>query len=190
MDLTHSFFLLKVSFQTSVRQWFRESVHIPCIVAKMVMKFQMWPKEQITSNQIYSENNVVDHFLLQAVWKDNIVSDLSIIANTELGDSATHWWKRFPSPNLVLPCHGNPVTTTTSANTLPKNDLPLVDIHLCHRCQASGTKRPSNDGNRDQGLVKTAAGQDTAVKEAGMREMKQCQVASGMTPESNVEMFF
>ena len=56
VDLT--LFLLKVSFQTSVRQWFWESVHILCIVAKMVIGFQMWSKEQITSNQIYSENNI------------------------------------------------------------------------------------------------------------------------------------
>ena len=146
--------------------------------------------EQITSNQIYSENNVVDHFPLQAVWKDNIVSNSSIPANTELGDSATHWWRGFPLPNLVLPRHANPVTTTTSADTLLKNDPPLVDVHLRHRRQASGTKRPLNDGNKDQGSAKTATGQDTAVKEAGMREMKRCKVASGTTPESNVEMFF
>ena len=63
------FFSLKVSFQTSARQWFWELVHIPYIMAKMAIKSQMWPKEQITSNQIYSENNVVDHFLLQVVWK-------------------------------------------------------------------------------------------------------------------------
>ena len=146
--------------------------------------------EQITSNRIYSENNMVDWFLLQAVWKDNIISNSSIPANTELSDSTTHWWKRFPSPNLVPPRHANPVTTTTSADTLPKNHPPSVDVHLHHRRQVSGTKRALNDGNKDQGLAKTATGQDTTIKEAGMWEMKQRKVASGMTPESNVEMFF
>ena len=106
------------------------------------------------------------------------------------GNSATYWWKRFPSPNLVPPCCANPVTTTTSAGTLPKNNPPSVDVHLCHRHQVRGTKIPSNDGNEDQGSAKTATGQDTAVKEAGMWEMKQHKVAFGATPESNVEMFF
>ena len=33
-------------------------------MAKLAMKFQMWPKEVITFDQIYSKNNVVDQFLL------------------------------------------------------------------------------------------------------------------------------
>ena len=149
-------------------------------MAEMATKFQMWPKGAITSQQIYSENDMVDRFLLQAVWKDNIVSDSSIPANTELSDSTTHWWKRFPSPNLIPPCPANPVaTTTTHANTLAENDIPTVKVQpLGHRCQASGVKRPSpqdphNAGNKDQGLVKETKGRDNTVKGGSVRETKR-----------------
>ena len=56
----------------------------------MAAKFQMWPKEKITSDQIFGESDVVNQFLRQAVWKDNLVSDLSIPPNTELSNSITH----------------------------------------------------------------------------------------------------
>ena len=88
----------------------------------MAAKFQMWPKEEITSDQIFGESDVVNQFLRQAVWKDNLVSNLSIPPNTELSDSTTRWWKRFQSTGLVSPHpHKPPITTTTPADTLPAN---------------------------------------------------------------------
>ena len=142
----------------------------------MAAKFQMWPKEEITSNQIFGKSDVVNQFLHQAVWKDNLVSDLSIPPNTELGDSTTHWWKRFQSTGPVPPYPHKPsITTTTSADTLPANRLLSTGIQsVGHRRQLSGIKRPlPQDPQDDVGNKVKETGKDTTVKATGTRESKR-----------------
>ena len=154
----------------------------------MAAKFQMWPKEEITSGQIFGESDVVNQFLRQAVWKDNLVSNLSIPSNTELGDSTTHWWKRFRSTNLVSPHpHKPPITTTTSTDTLPANRLPSTRIQpVSHRRQLSGIKRPSPQdtqddvGNKVKEAGKDTIGKDTTIKATGTRESKQQKVSTAL----------
>ena len=191
---------LKISFETSARICLqRPGIQIPHIVLDMAAKFQMWPKEVITPDQIFGESQVVSKFLPQSVWKDHIVSDSSIPPNTEFGDSTTHWWKRFQSTGLISPCPPKRVTTTTtSADRLPAKQLPLTGIQpLRHRHHTSGIKRPSpqdlqDDGdNKDKGTAKKTTGKDNAGKATGARETKCHKVSSGTPCEGgDIEMLF
>ena len=154
----------------------------------MAAKFQMWPKEEITSDQIFGESDVVNQFLRQAVWKNNLVSNLSIPPNVELSNFTTHWWKRFQSTSLVSPHpHKPPITTTTSTDTLPANRLPSTGIQpVGHRHQPSGIKRPSPQdsqddvGNKVKETGKGTIGKDTTVKATGTRESKWRKVSSAL----------
>lgn len=165
----------------------------------MAAKFQMWPKEVIILDQIFGKSQVVSKFLPQSVWKDHIVSDSSIPPNTELGDSTTHWWKRFQSTGLIPPRPPKPATTTTtSADRLPANQLPSTGIQpLRHRCHTSGIKRPSpqdpqDDGdNKDKRTAKETTGKDNAGEATGARETKHHKVSSGTPCEGgDIEMLF
>ena len=159
----------------------------------------MWLKEVITPDQIFGKSQVVSKFLPWSVWKDHIVSNSSIPSNTELGDSTTHWWKRFQSTGLIPPHPPKPATTTTtSADTLPANRLPLTGIQsLRNRHHMSGIKRPSpqdpqDDGdNKDKGTAKKTTGKDNAGEATGARETKHCKVSSGTPCEGgDIEMLF
>ena len=159
----------------------------------------MWPKEVIILDQIFGKSQVVSKFLPQSVWKDHIVSDSSIPPNTELGDSTTHWWKRFQSTGLIPPRPPKPATTTTtSADRLPANQLPSTGIQpLRHRCHTSGIKRPSpqdpqDDGdNKDKRTAKETTGKDNAGEATGARETKHRKVSSGTPCEGgDIEMLF
>ena len=165
----------------------------------MAVKFQMWPKEVIIPDQILGESQVVSKFLPRSVWKDHIVSDSSIPPNTELGDSTTHWWKRFQSTSLIPPCPPKPATTTTTfADRLPANRLPLTGIQpLGHRHHMSGIKRPSpqdpqDDGdNKDKGTAKKATGKDNDSEATSARETRRHKVSSGTPCEGgDIKMLF
>jgi hypothetical protein len=92
----------------------------PRIVLEMVVKFEMWPTEEITLDRIIGNNDVVTKFLPQSVWKDRIISNARIPL-TDLSNSATHWWQRFsaipPHPDVM----GIHTTTTTTTTTLQAN---------------------------------------------------------------------
>ena len=177
----------------------RPGIQLPHIVLDMAAKFQMWPKEVITLDQIFGERQVVSKFLPQSVWKDHIVSNSSIPPNTELSDSTTHWWKRFQSTGLMPPPPPKPATTTTtSADTLPANQLPSTRIQpLRHRHHMSGIKRPSpqdpqDDGdNKDKGTAKKTTSKDNAGEATSARETKRRKVSSGTPCEGgDIEMLF
>jgi hypothetical protein len=175
----------------------KSGIQVPRIVLNMAAKFEMWPKEMITLDQIFDENQVVNKFLSQSVWKDHIVSDSSISPNTDLGKSTTHWWKRFQSTSVIPPSTPKPaIMTTTSTDTLPASRLPSTGIQLVGlRCQLSGIKRPSpqyphDDGDgRDKGTAKITTGKDNAGEATRTRETKQCKVSLSIPPERG-EMVF
>jgi hypothetical protein len=83
----------------------------------MVVKCEMWPNEMITLDQIFDENQVVNKFLSQSVWKDYIVSDSSISPNADLSESTTRW-KKFQSTSLIPLSTPKPAITTTTPPTL------------------------------------------------------------------------
>ena len=172
----------------------KQSAQIPRVVAEMAAKFQMWPKEEITSDQIFGKSDVINQFLCQAVWKDNLVSNLSIPSNTKLGNSTTHWWKRFQSTGLVPPHpHKPPITTTTSTDTLPANQLPSTGIQpVSHRCQQSGIKKPSPQdpqddvGNKVKETGKDIIGKDTTIKAISTRESKRQKVSTVVVDDTKI----
>lgn len=182
--------------QTLARKYIQRPVQIPCIVAKMASKFQLSSAEKITLDEIFGENNVVNQFLCKVVWKDNIVSNSSIPADADLGNSTTHWWKKFQVIPFPAAQPATIVTTAISADRLLANQLPSVQIQpLSHRHQPSGMKRPlpqdpQDDGNNKDKEMRVTKGKDDVVKEAvGVKERKRRKLSTGGTL-NNREMFF
>lgn len=68
---------------------------------ELAVKFQIKAPDQISLDEIFDKNPLVDDFIAKSRWKPHIIRDTSVPSDANLGHISTHWWNQF-LPSVVI----------------------------------------------------------------------------------------
>jgi hypothetical protein len=73
------------------------NIRIPRIVMELAVKLLLKSKYEIPLDEVVGEDTIIDEFIAQSHWKDQINNNSNIPVDIGIGEPSTHWWTRFNS---------------------------------------------------------------------------------------------
>jgi hypothetical protein len=125
------------------------NIRIPQIVMELAVKLLLKSKEEIPLDEVIGEDTIVNKFIAQSHWKDQIDDNSNIPVDIGIGEPSTHRWTRFnatttPISSTTIITDILPATATTvPSNTIAKpvaeeiqwKKLPIVVMPVGQKCQ-------------------------------------------------------
>jgi hypothetical protein len=95
------------------------NIRIPQIVMELAVKLLLKSKDEIPLDEVVGEDTIIDEFIAQSHWKDQINNNSNIPVDIGIGEPSTHWWTRFNSTAA-------PISSTTIITDIPPTTATAV----------------------------------------------------------------